>query len=108
MEDRRDRDYCAAPIDCLIMLVPFTQHFVCIQALRCYTVPMMALHGYLADHVVRTSLRFLVDSPYVLADDSQEEQIYARKECNGQDQCGKTLGRMQPKLNVQRINRVQD
>ena len=90
------------------MLLPFTQHFVCIQALRCCSLAMIALHGYPADYVVRTSLRFLVDSPHVLADDSQEEKIYARKECNGQDQCGKTLGRMQPKLNVQRIDSVED
>ena len=64
-------------------------------------------HNFI-DDVMRACFCFLIDSSDIFPDDSQEEQINARKECDDQDDSCKSLRRMSPKLSVERIQGVKD
>jgi hypothetical protein len=58
-----------------------------------------AIHHF-ADYIVRTGFRLLVDTTYVFADDSQEEQVDAEEKCDRQNECREALRRVQPKLGI--------
>ena len=55
-------------------------------------------------NVMRPPLCLLVNSAHVLSDDAEKKQIYAGQKGDGQNERGKTLGRVQPEFRIYGVN----